>query len=316
MNKKQKAIGILTPLTLAGLFLTWNNVIPFKSGKNRRNSYPFEEHSKIYRMQEEGDVRFYLVGEEHTGTPYVLIPPANPIYAANFYKRVIPLLALTSKVFIYDPLGCGDSNKPGYTYAAPVQAHILESFLRDVVCEKANIVGFGDAAISILTTGAENSDFIEGIYLIQPPVTQKQGSYKKWRQTLYQLPLIGTTLYIRDNHYKDIVEELLHPLKNPNPAFLSEEDLNDFYSNAFRGDQKLRHIYATRQEGYHMLPIHMLLCHQSKPVHVLFSKGYREVNEGLRLYGREDGKYMTCLETDDYYLPLTKAEEVVKFLKN
>lgn len=137
------------------------------------------------------------------GEPLVLI---HGIYAgaSSFeFRRVYAQLAEHYRVYAFDLLGFGLSDRPRIVYTPDLYVALIQDFVRQVVGgmdQPVQVVASTLGAAFAIRAAAERPDLFERLVLIEPTGIQDlasdpdSSSHVFWR-TLLRSPLLGQTLY-------------------------------------------------------------------------------------------------------------------------
>ena len=137
------------------------------------------------------------------GEPLVLI---HGIYAgaSSFeYRRVFARLAENYRVYAFDLLGFGLSDRPRHIYTPDLYVALIQDFLRQVVGamdHPVHVIASSLSAAFTVRAAAERPDLFERLALIQPTGIQDLASdpedsvHAFWR-TILRSPLLGQSIY-------------------------------------------------------------------------------------------------------------------------
>jgi pimeloyl-ACP methyl ester carboxylesterase len=137
------------------------------------------------------------------GEPLVLI---HGIYAgaSSFeYRRVFAELAEHHRVYAFDLLGFGLSDRPRLVYTPDLYVALIQDFVRQVVGamdHPVQVIASTLGAAFTIRAAAERPDLFERLALIEPTGIQdlasdpESGEHVFWRSVL-RSPLLGQTMY-------------------------------------------------------------------------------------------------------------------------
>lgn len=189
-SKKLSLTTAASVSTLAGIHML-NSYIIKKSIKHNITNL-----SNHFYETKFGKIAFYETG---TGAPIIFLHNLS-CYSSSFeWKKIIPALSKTHKIYAIDMLGCGYSDKPNITYTTFMYVQILESFIKDIVKEKTDIVASGLSSSIAIMASCYNPNIIHNIILINPIEIKKAiltpDKKSIIRKKMIHLPILGTLLY-------------------------------------------------------------------------------------------------------------------------
>lgn len=143
-----------------------------------------------------GKISFYETG---TGSPIILLHDLSSYSSSFEWKKIIPALSKTHKVYALDMLGCGYSDKPDITYTTFLYVQILENFIKDIVKQKTDVIASGLSSSIAIMASCYNPNIINNIVLINPVDIKKAilipNKNSIIRKKMIHLPILGTLLY-------------------------------------------------------------------------------------------------------------------------
>lgn len=99
------------------------------------------------------------------GTPILLVHGFGASY--RHYRRIIPELAKTHKVYALDLLGFGESEKPLIDYTMDVWAEQIQDFMTEMMQQQpAILVGNSIGSLAVMMVSASQKDAVRGIVLL------------------------------------------------------------------------------------------------------------------------------------------------------
>lgn len=190
ISKKLSLTLAASVSTLAGIHML-NSYITKKSIKNNITNL-----SNHFYETKFGKISFYETG---TGSPIILLHNLSSYSSSFEWKKIIPALSKTHKVYAIDMLGCGYSDKPDITYTTFMYVQILENFIKDIIKEKTDIVASGLSSSIAIMACCYNPNIIHNIILINPIEIKKAtlipNKNSIIRKKMIHLPILGTLLY-------------------------------------------------------------------------------------------------------------------------
>ena len=191
-NTKKLLIGLgVAAGTVAGLAITNQ----FITGVATKNDYLNFKNGNYYNYRL-GKIFYRKSGK---GSPIVLIH--NPLdgYGCSYeFIRLEKKLAVNHTVYSVDLIGYGKSDKPKMIYTNFIYAHMINSFLTDVVKKKAHVVTSGFSSNFIIMACVLNESLYSEISMINPASldTGKNVSFiNRVGYHINTLPILGTFLY-------------------------------------------------------------------------------------------------------------------------
>jgi pimeloyl-ACP methyl ester carboxylesterase len=161
--------------------------------RNRRLENPVWGRSRRYSWKE-GDVSFQQLG---SGSPVVLLHSPGPGYDSEQWRGAGTLIGRRQRVYAFDLLGWGRSEKPPLRYDGELYIQLLRDFLEHVVREPATIVAAGLGASYAVQVAADAPEIVEALGLVSPvgldtPEDEPDLTDALTNRVL-RLPLVGTT---------------------------------------------------------------------------------------------------------------------------
>ncbi len=160
---------------------------------NKRINDGFKEQTLKWKH---GNVNYIVEGE---GEPILLIHDIKNGFSLKEWKCHISELSKNYKVYAFDFIGFGHSEKPNINYIAYLYVLLINHFIKHVIKQKANVIASGKScAYAILAYQFEPEQFNK-IMLISPEGIESDLSFPENKHVflrwLFESPLIGTTLY-------------------------------------------------------------------------------------------------------------------------
>ena len=152
-------------------------------------------------LPEFGEIAYRPPMEGSTGLPIVLFHGVYGGASHRAFRQVLPFLDGAGRaVYIMDLPGIGESDKPKRPYTIEDLDRFVESFLVNVVRERATIVGESLASLPVLKIASSRPDLVRRAVLLspvginslnQPPSEREQRLYDR----LYADDVGGTAFY-------------------------------------------------------------------------------------------------------------------------
>lgn len=137
------------------------------------------------------------------GEPLVLIHGVYAGASSFEYRRVFAQLAEHHRVYAFDLLGFGLSDRPRIVYTPDLYVALIQDFVRQVVGamdHPVQVIASTLGAAFAIRAAAERPDLFDRLALIQPTGIQDlasdpdEGAHIFWR-TMLRSPLLGQTMY-------------------------------------------------------------------------------------------------------------------------
>ncbi|MEP6743537.1 MAG: alpha/beta fold hydrolase, partial [bacterium] len=157
-----------------------------------------------------GDARFYnwkhgrvfykTAGAGHAGAPVVFIHGVGAGASSFMWRKNFDDLALDFRVYAFDLLGFGFSDKPAAApYSADLYVELITDFLRDVSGQPANVIASSMGAAYAIRVADEHPELIKALILNAPTgadtLSRRPGMAGAAFYGLLQSPVLGTSFY-------------------------------------------------------------------------------------------------------------------------
>jgi pimeloyl-ACP methyl ester carboxylesterase len=157
-----------------------------------------------------GDARFYnwkhgrvfykTAGAQHAGPPLVFIHGVGAGASSFMWRKNFDDLAKDFRVYAFDLLGFGFSDKPAAAeYSADLYVELISDFLRDVSGYPANIIASSLGAAYAIRVADEHSELVKALVLNAPTgadtLNRRPGMAGAAFYGLLQSPVLGTSFY-------------------------------------------------------------------------------------------------------------------------
>jgi pimeloyl-ACP methyl ester carboxylesterase len=137
------------------------------------------------------------------GAPLVLIHDIAPGASSTEYRSVFETLARRFRVFAFDLLGFGLSDRPSLVYTPTLYESLIEDFLTQVVGgvdHPVSVAAAGLSAAFTIRAAAERPGLFERLVLIQPTGIEAlsdatETSARRYALALLRAPLVGEAIY-------------------------------------------------------------------------------------------------------------------------
>lgn len=248
MNKKTKLLlkfGSLAALTATGI-CCFNKYITYKARKNKGTS----ADTLLTYNWKFGQIRYTKSGN---GTPLLLVHDLNSQSSHHEWDSVRPLLEKNHTVYAVDLLGCGESDKPKFTYTNYLYVGLISEFIKNVIGGKTDIIASGLSASFTIMANLTDKNIFHKIMLINPTdpgeLNQIASIGSKLYKTLLELPIIGTMLYYI-KHTKKNTELYYTEQAFYNPFTLTNSITSHAYDDAHTCGASGKYLEASLATNY------------------------------------------------------------------
>ena len=278
----------------------------FKNLKTSEGEYYEWEYGKVF---------YTKTGE---GSPIVLIHDLSAASSGYEWSKLVDKLSEDHTVYVPDLIGCGRSDKPGFSYSNFLYVKFLNEFLKEVVVEPCTIVSSGISSSFTILASSFNSNLVTNVVCINPVspdgLDQAKDFPARIRNTVLSVPIYGTLLY---NHHVSLSKITK---KFENEYFYGETDdmksiITTYHEAAHRKLRFARNFYAAEKLNYCVLPVKHLLGNLKFDLKLIFGAEEESANEIAERYKELNGNIIIEFVPESKHLPqLEKAEDVINLL--
>ncbi len=145
-------------------------------------------------------VFYKTAGLEHGGPPVVFIHGVGGGSSSFMWRKNFDDLAKDFRVYAFDLLGFGFSDKPASApYSADLYVELIADFLREVSGHPANVIGSSLGAAYAIRVADEHPELVKALMLNAPTGTdtlnRRPGMAGAAFYGLLQSPVLGTSFY-------------------------------------------------------------------------------------------------------------------------
>lgn len=310
MKKKTKRLLFFSAATLAGMY-AYNRFVANTSTK--KNMLPTKNGS--YYSWKQGNI-FYT--KHGSGSPLLLIHDTNASSSSVEWSKVMKHLQKNHTVYTIDLLGCGLSDKPGISYTSYLYVQLITAFTKDVIGEKTDIVASNLSSSFVIMANQIDDTIINKIILINPAslkiMDNMPDSQSKIKQTIINLPLIGTFIYNivmnPNNLDRTFRTKYFH-----RPQLISSTMEDAYYEASHMDNSNGKYLYSSLLGNYMYTDIRHAIKNLKKPVTIIGSvespsnmktfEEYKKLNKSIELI-----KITNC----KLYPQLENPEKVAKMI--
>lgn len=274
MKKNTKRIIFFSSAALAGMY-AYNRFVAVTSTK--KNMLPTIDGS--YYSWKQGNIFYTKIG---SGSPILFVHDTNSASSNVEWSKITKRMQKNHTVYTIDLLGCGLSDKPGVSYTNYMYVQMLTSFIKNVIGTRTDIVASNMSCPFVIMTNHMDDSLINKIILINP-VSLKTLSYvpdkqSKTKQTILNLPLIGTFIYNLLMNPIQIGKQFqkTYYLKQ---QLISKKVEDAFYESAHMDNSSGKYLYSSILGNYMNVDLKHALKKIDKPVHLI---GSRDLKNNLK----------------------------------
>ena len=290
MKKYQKIIhaGIFTS---AVLLTTWGlNQFIFLQSQKKNMLYVKNKHQYSSRF---GDIFYIKKGQ---GSPLLLIHDLKCTASSEEWNSIIDTLSETHTVYALDLLGCGRSEKPRMTYTNYIYVQLINTFIKEVIGSRTDIITSGDASSIAIMGCYSDSSLYNRILMINPISLKESAKYPKANhktlKRLIELPIIGTMIFNMANSYNSILNNYKRKILFTDKCF--ERDVDIMYESCHTSGSSAKFFFAS--EKSHFINVN--------PVHAL-----KKIDNSICIIGgRDQDDIINTQEAYVYYNPSIETE--------
>ena len=154
--------------TIFKILLTFHLAV---AGINTIFAYREERYSKAdlenghFYTWKHGKIYYHKRG---SGPAVLLVHGLDSANSGKDLNTLSKTLSENHTVYTIDLLGFGLSDKPWITYTNYLYVLLIRDFIRDVICDVTDIIGFEGSCLSILQTLNAGDDNLGKIVLVNP----------------------------------------------------------------------------------------------------------------------------------------------------
>ena len=241
-STKKLIFGIAAAIAIPA---TINHLIFKNALTSTDNDHVCDEHYYNWKF---GKIRYTVRG---TGKPLLLLHKIDIGSGSHEWQNNINNLAKHHKVYAFDFLGFGYSEKPKLTYTAYLYTSLINDFIKNVIKEKTHVIASCSASAYVLMATKFESKHFDKIMLISPTGIAHDNFCinSKYLKTLLELPVIGTSVYTALSSRIAIKNHLMHYCLQ-SKASLNTEYFDKSYHTAHLGYAAAKFPIASLMSGY------------------------------------------------------------------
>ena len=226
MDKKRRNLLIGSALLAPPII---NKLVFFTATKK----YPMLDAFHIYEWRL-GKIGYSVKRKRKTHSSYTWRRSRFVIVSMEKYRKFIggKLQGIQSS-----PAGYGTSDRAKTTYTAYTYASMIDDFVTDVIGKPAAVIAQGEGAVFAAAACMKNpSNYKKLVFVCPKGINDRLASKKDKRiRMLYELPIIGESLYLMKVSFSSVKKRMLDMIYNSEKTKI----LTDcFYSSAHYGGGK------------------------------------------------------------------------------
>lgn len=310
MKRRYKGLIVATSL-IAGV--TAINRAIFKFNKNLPNP-GFQLNFYKFKY---GNIHYNVYGE---GEPLLLIHDTSIGSSYKEWENSIKSLSNYYKVYVIDLLGFGASSAPAISYSSYLYVTLINSFIEDVIKEKAYVAASSNSAAFAVIASLFNSDNFKKLILVSPTgikKTFKVKSYSKFLCKLMESPILGTTIYnIISSKYS--LRKYLYTHAYYNPLNVTNSMVDNYNHMAHLRGKNLKYSASAYISGYLYVDIAPHLEKTTVPTHIVWGADYelntqenadfiKELNPNINISIIEESKLLPHNEKPKEFYKVCRA---------
>ncbi len=310
MKKGTKKLLFFSAATVAGMY-AYNQYVA--SASTRKNMLPTKNGS--YYSWKQGNIFYTKVG---SGNPVLLIHDTNSASSSVEWSKLTKRLQKKHTVYTLDLLGCGLSDKPGCSYTNYMYVQLITAFIKDVIKTRTAVVA-SNFSCSFVIMANQLDDTLMGKMIFINPVSlhamdAMPDQQSKIRQTILNLPLIGTFIYNVLTNPKRLDRQFRYTYYS-RPQLISPKIEDAYYESAHMDNSSGKYLYSSLLANFMNIDLRHAVKKLDKPVSFIISSdvknNYKTVQEYRKLNSRIDVTYISNCKL---YPQLENPEKVCQIL--
>lgn len=245
MKKSTKCILFTLGVSIATIYAYNKFVEETASQKNLLSDKDGEYYNWKY-----GNIFYNKVGN---GSPVLLIHDTDAAASSVEWNKLVSRLAKNHTVYAIDLLGCGRSDKPALEYTNYLYVQMIQSFMKDVIQEKATVIASNISASFVIMANHIDESIFEKIILINPASLKQLDTIpddlSKIKKSIIELPFIGTFVYNMMNSAQRI-DEAFRTRYVTRPQLISSSMEDIYYEAAHKNGSNGRFLYSSLLGNY------------------------------------------------------------------
>lgn len=310
MKKNTKKFLFFTTAALAGMY-AYNQFVASSSNKNMLSN----KKGAFYSWKQ-GNIFYTKSGN---GSPVLLIHDTDSASSSVEWAKIIKKLEKDYTVYAIDLLGCGLSDKPGISYTNYMYVQLITSFIKDIIKEKTDVVTSNMSASFVIMANHMDDTIINKMILINPvslnTLEYMPDQKSKIKQTLINLPLVGTFIYnILTTPCR--IEQQFHSLYYAKSNSISPKTIDAYNEAAHTDNSRGKYLYSSMLANFMNADIRHAILKIDKPVYIIESSNIKNHAKIVREYQKLNAKFeVTQISNCKLYPQLENPEKIYSILK-
>lgn len=252
------------------------------------------------------------------GSPVLLLHDLTASSCGYEWSKIVDKLAENHTVYIPDLLGCGRSEKPGFTYSNFLYVKFLSAFLDEEIAAPCTIITSGNSSSFALLGSKFSSDLVKDVICINPADPHGYDQSKSFKDkvfnTVLSIPIYGTLAY---NHF--LSQRKIQKLFNEHYFYMENDEITKhvqvYHEAAHHKLRFARNFLAAERLNFCVLPVKQILSNMNFSVKLIFGAEEERAEEIADLYKGYDSNISIDFIAETKHLPhLEKAEEILELL--
>ncbi len=224
------------------------------------------------------------------GEPLILVHGFP--WSSQCWRHIAPWLAKRRKVFYFDMLGCGQSEKNNtQDIQAPVQSDLLAALIKHWALDKPTVVGHDFGGLAVLRGHFINKIEYSGLILIDAVAVLPSGSPFYQQVAKYEMAFAGLPQYAHKALFQAYIQRAAH---NP----LSEK-AREIYLQPYSGDNGQAAFYRqiAQSDSIHIQEVEVLYQSMECDVHLIWGQhdSFIPFEQGQQLSNLIGAKSLTVI---------------------
>lgn len=240
------------------------------------------------------------------GSPLLLIHDLHPTSSSYEWKKMMIKLEKNHTVYTIDLLGCGRSDKPNITYTNFLYVQLLNSFIKEVIGERTDVVATGNSASFTLMACNMEKNLYRRIILINPQSLEECKQIPTKKNIMFKhvidCPIIGTFIY--NTHFNELNIHLLFQERYYYKKQVISTKMEDaYFESAHIGNGAGRYLYSSMISHYTNIDISHALNKIENPIFIIGSRERKHSVSIVDSYTKRNKKIETAYISNSRYLP-------------
>jgi pimeloyl-ACP methyl ester carboxylesterase len=224
-----------------------------------------------------GDIAYTVKG---SGTPLVLVHGVYVGASSYEYRRAFDLLAQRFRVYAFDLLGFGLSQRPAVRYTPVLYEELIADFVREVVGgadQPVKVIASSLSAAFTVRAAAERPGLFERLAFVEPTGYEELASsgetpLRSAALALLRLPLVGQGIY-NGIASRPSIRYFLRSQLYGDPAAVSDDMVDHYYAMAHQPGA--RYAVASFLSGMLNTPVGSMYPLLKQPILLCWGKDAR-----------------------------------------